>query len=85
MVGSKVTSVRRRAKVLLIDLDSNYTLMTHLKMTGQLVYVAQKQIEDRSLETEEVAKNAVLDPHYPILSLLKSKIFDGGLVIRMIL
>ncbi|NCU38562.1 bifunctional DNA-formamidopyrimidine glycosylase/DNA-(apurinic or apyrimidinic site) lyase [Candidatus Saccharibacteria bacterium] len=34
-----VTSVGRRAKVLLIGLSSEYTLVTHLKMTGQLVYV----------------------------------------------
>lgn len=37
--GACIQSVRRRAKVLLIDLDSNYTLVIHLKMTGQLVYV----------------------------------------------
>lgn len=34
-----VTSVERRAKVLLIGLSSEYTLVTHLRMTGQLVYV----------------------------------------------
>lgn len=39
LIGSTVTAVRRRAKVLLIDLDSGYTLVTHLKMTGQLVFV----------------------------------------------
>lgn len=38
LVGAKVIAVRRRAKVLLIDLSSDYTLVTHLKMTGQLVY-----------------------------------------------
>lgn len=38
LIGAKVTSVRRRAKVLLIDLSSGYTLVIHLKMTGQLVY-----------------------------------------------
>ncbi len=38
LLGTTVTKVRRRAKVLLIDLSSNYTLVTHLKMTGQLVY-----------------------------------------------
>lgn len=37
LVGASVTAVRRRAKVLLIDLSSDYTLVTHLKMTGQLV------------------------------------------------
>lgn len=36
--GAKVTGVRRRAKVIIIDLDSNYSLVTHLKMTGQMVY-----------------------------------------------
>lgn len=40
LVGAKVEAVRRRAKVLLIDLDSGYTLVTHLKMTGQLVFRA---------------------------------------------
>ena len=36
--GAKVTAVRRRAKVLMIDLSTDYTLVIHLKMTGQLVY-----------------------------------------------
>lgn len=38
LVGAKVASIRRRAKVLIIDLDTNYSLVIHLKMTGQLVY-----------------------------------------------
>lgn len=38
--GAKVIDVRRRAKVLLIDLATNYTLVIHLKMTGQMVYRA---------------------------------------------
>ncbi|MEI7682879.1 MAG: bifunctional DNA-formamidopyrimidine glycosylase/DNA-(apurinic or apyrimidinic site) lyase [Candidatus Saccharibacteria bacterium] len=40
LIGSKVTAVKRRAKVLMIELDTNYTLLIHLKMTGQLVYRA---------------------------------------------
>jgi formamidopyrimidine-DNA glycosylase len=39
LIGSKIVDVKRRAKVLLIELDSNYSLVIHLKMTGQLVYV----------------------------------------------
>lgn len=38
LVGAEVTAVRRRAKVLIIDLSSSYSLVIHLKMTGQLVY-----------------------------------------------
>jgi formamidopyrimidine-DNA glycosylase len=43
LVGAKVIDVRRRAKVLMIDLDSNYTLVIHLKMTGQMVYVGNER------------------------------------------
>jgi formamidopyrimidine-DNA glycosylase len=39
MVGATVVDVHRRAKVLLIDLSSQYTLVIHLKMTGQLVVI----------------------------------------------
>lgn len=38
LYGAEVVRVRRRAKVLLIDLSSQYTIVIHLKMTGQLVY-----------------------------------------------
>lgn len=38
VVGARVVKVRRRAKILMIDLDTDYTLLIHLKMTGQLVY-----------------------------------------------
>jgi formamidopyrimidine-DNA glycosylase len=40
LVGATVCDVKRRAKVLLIELDSKYSLVIHLKMTGQLVFVA---------------------------------------------
>ncbi len=38
LVGAQVIGVRRRAKVLLIDLSTEYSLVIHLKMTGQLVF-----------------------------------------------
>ena len=41
LVGSVVTVIRRRAKVLMIDLSTDYSLVIHLKMTGQLVFVSQ--------------------------------------------
>lgn len=39
-IGASIIDVRRRAKVLLIDLSSDYTLVVHLKMTGQIVFRA---------------------------------------------
>ena len=43
LVGSTVTSVARRAKVLQIGLSTGYSLVIHLKMTGQLVFVGQAE------------------------------------------
>ena len=37
LIGAEVIEVKRRAKVLLIELSSKYSLVIHLKMTGQLV------------------------------------------------
>lgn len=41
LLGATITAVRRRAKVLMIDLSSGYSLVIHLKMTGQLVFVGE--------------------------------------------
>ena len=43
LVGAHITAVKRRAKVLMIELDSEYSLVIHLKMTGQLVFRGQHQ------------------------------------------
>jgi len=41
LLGASIIDVRRRAKVLMIDLSSGYSLLIHLKMTGQLVFVGE--------------------------------------------
>lgn len=42
IVGAKVVAVKRRAKVLIIELDTKYSLLIHLKMTGQVVFDGQQ-------------------------------------------
>jgi len=39
LIQATITDVRRRAKVLIVDLSTDYSLLIHLKMTGQLVFV----------------------------------------------
>jgi len=39
LIGARIKSIHRRGKVLTIDLSSNYSLVIHLKMTGQLVFI----------------------------------------------
>jgi formamidopyrimidine-DNA glycosylase len=38
LINAEVITVARRAKVLLIELTTKYSLVVHLKMTGQLVF-----------------------------------------------
>jgi len=45
LIGAKIKNVRRRAKVLLIDLTTEYTLVIHLKMTGQMVFIKSRDNE----------------------------------------
>lgn len=43
IIGKKVLSLERRAKMLLIHLDSQISLIIHLKMTGQLIFVPHQK------------------------------------------
>jgi formamidopyrimidine-DNA glycosylase len=43
LVGARIVEVTRRAKVLLISLDTKYSLVIHLKMTGQLVFRSERE------------------------------------------
>lgn len=44
LVGHKVKGLRRRAKLVLLDLDNDKTVIFHLKLTGQLIYMADHKI-----------------------------------------
>ncbi len=84
LIGAVVTGVRRRAKVLLIDLDSGYSLVIHLKMTGQLVYVRKPEVsvvssqesvgstENRKLNTDNSAPEERFGAGHPGRSLAGS-------------
>ena len=43
LVGARVEKVRRRAKVLIVELSGGWALIIHLKMTGQLIFVGKNQ------------------------------------------
>lgn len=43
MIGATITGIRRRGKAMMLDLSSKYSLVVHLKMTGQLVYVGDER------------------------------------------
>lgn len=43
IIGSSIKLVHRRAKIIIIDLSSGYSLLVHLKMTGQLVFKGNEE------------------------------------------
>lgn len=62
LLQAKVLDVRRRAKVLLIDLSSRYSLVIHLKMTGQLVFVPKsRELRATSHEQKATSNNSSRD------------------------
>lgn len=82
LLGSRVTHVRRRGKVLMIELSSGYSLVIHLKMTGQLVFIAnQKQTRSPKPETKPEAKkndSKSLGSEAPNLELERTGRFGAG-------
>lgn len=57
LVGAIPKKIRRRAKVLIIDLTSGYSLIIHLKMTGQLVYRGDKSSWGAGHPTDSLLAN----------------------------
>ncbi len=41
--GKKITDIKRRAKLIIIDLAGKYAILVHLKMTGQLIFIGSKE------------------------------------------
>lgn len=60
LYGSAVKEVRRRAKVLIIDLSSDYSLVVHLKMTGQLVFRQLRTIASLPKSSRKASHRASL-------------------------
>ncbi|HEX8932275.1 MAG TPA: bifunctional DNA-formamidopyrimidine glycosylase/DNA-(apurinic or apyrimidinic site) lyase [Patescibacteria group bacterium] len=48
-IGAKILAIRRFGKGLVIDLDNQFSLAIHVKMTGQLIYDAGEKKLDLSL------------------------------------
>jgi len=70
LVGAKIRHIRRRAKVLIIELSSGYSLVIHLKMTGQLVFVPKTQKKLRGNRLKAIAKDKRFGAGHPSKSLI---------------
>lgn len=43
--GQKITDIKRRAKMIIIDLAGKYAILVHLKMTGQMIHFDKKHLD----------------------------------------
>src|SRR3989338_722431 len=60
--GHKIIGVKRRAKMLMIDLSGPLTILVHLKMTGQLIFTKKGEKKSVKIFNLENARREVL-PH----------------------
>lgn len=56
VINSKIINIRRFAKQLSIDLNNNYSIMIHVKMTGQLIYEGKKLQKSK---TQKLSKKVI--------------------------
>lgn len=62
LTGHKFIKIRRRSKMLILDLSGPLTLLIHLKMTGQLIYA--KKSERKAVKTFNTPNSRTLTlPH----------------------
>ena len=73
LLNKKITNIRRRAKNLIVELETGEMILVHLKMTGQLVYVDKKTAEK---QTEKTAEQSPPHKHtHIIFELEKGKMY----------
>jgi len=68
--GTRVTGVKRRAKMLAIETDKGY-IVFHLKMTGQIIYQDKKLIREKQ-KLHKVYSSALLGGGHPIRGSLEN-------------
>jgi formamidopyrimidine-DNA glycosylase len=54
IIGGKVTETRRFGKVSVIDLDNGYSILTHVKLTGQYIYRGPNLLNPESLSPKVI-------------------------------
>lgn len=75
LIGAKIIQIRRRAKVLIIDLDTKYSIVIHLKMTGQIVYRSELQSFGAGHPNDSLVSGLPDKSTRVIIELNKGKIF----------
>lgn len=62
LIGAKVKQIRRRGKNILIDFDNDWTVLTHMKMTGHFLY-GHYEYNKKSNTWQPTEKGPLQDPY----------------------
>ncbi len=73
--GRKIVGVKRRAKMLVMELEGDKNLLIHLKMTGQLVYEGEKGRTVGGHPTSDWVKKLPSKHTRVVMELEKGKLF----------
>ncbi len=73
--GRKIVGVKRRAKMLVVELEKGKNLLIHLKMTGQLVYESEKGRTVGGHPTSDWVKKLPSKHTRVVMELEKGKLF----------
>ncbi len=65
LLNQKILSVKRRAKLLIFDLQGPWSMLVHLKMTGQFIFEDQKQRAKTGGKYRLLNKKTALLEHLP--------------------
>lgn len=74
LVGGEVIRVRRFAKVSSIDLSNSYSILTHVKLTGQFIYRGKKLKDSKNQKLSKKVVGGLGGPHTHIIFEFE----DGG-------
>lgn len=83
-VIGEVVGLRRYGKALIVDLDNGYSLMIHLRMTGQLIYDSDEDTTQSAEPLQAGKRYAAGHPSENFVAMLPNKQtrvvleFDGG-------
>ena len=55
LVGRKIVKIDRKGKALLLRLDDGRTILGHMRMTGQLIYIGSNRITSDLMKGERFA------------------------------
>jgi formamidopyrimidine-DNA glycosylase len=77
LTGRKILSVRRRAKMLIFDVDGPLSMLVHLKMTGQFIF------EDKQMKKQTGSQYRILNKLTAPLVKLPSKFTHVVFISRM--